>query len=442
MASSYLDDLCLLLEDSSLLAVQEETKLIDTSEVQSFNFFNDSPLSTDAPHSWVAEMSAELHSLPALQVEDDGSSSSIFPTPPSTIIAGTDDSLRVPQSDCLPEKHKDKAFPLPVDNVPHKGLSSTINSLVYSKELPSLPRGSLRQQAQQQMEPIVYPASLYSMGAERKFPSRFPVVSPNYTKPRVESDLELGLQVPGNLADHQTSDPPNISLAESFAAAKLKSRLPTSATHKAASLASTLQPMATTLAARTTEQFIADLKRPSNASHSINPKRRHGSLASAVSNNLNTGQIQLDEKSDGDVNPEVVENEGEFEDDDDTDLPVAKPRKISERKRRMHAVADSYFQQALRDSFRKENKVAIEDQERQSTRWLVNQSESHRIITTPREYQTELFERAKEKNIIAVLDTGKFDLESLLPKTNVYRFWQDSDCSSTSSAYIRRRIGE
>lgn len=442
MASSYLDDLCLLLEDSSLLAVQEETKLIDTSEVQSFNFFNDSPLSTDAPHSWVAEMSAELHSLPALQVEDDGSSSSIFPTPPSTIIAGTDDSLRVPQSDCLPEKHKDKAFPLPVDNVPHKGLSSTINSLGYSKELPSLPKGSLRQQAQQNMEPVVYPASLYSMGAERKFPSRFPIISPNYTKPLVESDLELDLQAPQHFADHQTSEPPKIPLTDSITAAKLKLRLPTSATHDTASLASTLQPLATTLATRTTEQFIADLKRPSNASHSINPKRRHGSLASTISNNLNTSQIQLDEKIDGDINPEYVEIDGEFEDEDDPDLPVTKPRKISERKRRMRAVADSYFQEALRDSFKKENKIAIENQERQSTRWLVNQSESHRIITTPREYQTELFERAKEKNIIAVLDTGKFDLESLLPKTNVYRFWQDSNCSSTSSAYIRRRIGE
>jgi hypothetical protein len=292
------------------------------------------------------------------------------------------------------------------------------------------------------MEPVVYPASLYSMGAEREFPSRFPIISPNYTKPLVESDLELDLQVPQHFADHQTSEPPKIPLTDSITAAKLKLRLPTSATHDTASLASTLQPLATTLATRTTEQFIADLKRPSNASHSINPKRRHGSLASTISNNLNTSQIQLDEKIDGDINPEYVEIDGEFEDEDDPDLPVTKPRKISERKRRMRAVADSYFQEALRDSFKKENKIAIENQERQSTRWLVNQSESHRIITTPREYQTELFERAKEKNIIAVLDTGNFDLESLLPKTHVYRFWQDSDCSSTSSAYIRRRIGE
>lgn len=38
--------------------------------------------------------------------------------------------------------------------------------------------------------------------------------------------------------------------------------------------------------------------------------------------------------------------------------------------------------------------------------WLVREAESEKIISSPREYQTELFERAKQKNIIAVLDTG------------------------------------
>ncbi|OTA59086.1 hypothetical protein K449DRAFT_353621 [Hypoxylon sp. EC38] len=37
---------------------------------------------------------------------------------------------------------------------------------------------------------------------------------------------------------------------------------------------------------------------------------------------------------------------------------------------------------------------------------LVQEAEGERIISSPREYQTELFERAKQKNIIAVLDTG------------------------------------
>jgi len=42
-----------------------------------------------------------------------------------------------------------------------------------------------------------------------------------------------------------------------------------------------------------------------------------------------------------------------------------------------------------------------------STRSLISKQESTVIITDPREYQVELFERAKKQNIIAVLDTGR-----------------------------------
>ncbi|KAK7755559.1 Dicer-like protein 1 [Diatrype stigma] len=42
----------------------------------------------------------------------------------------------------------------------------------------------------------------------------------------------------------------------------------------------------------------------------------------------------------------------------------------------------------------------------QSVSYIVRMAESEKIINTPREYQIELFEKAKEKNIIAVLDTG------------------------------------
>lgn len=50
-----------------------------------------------------------------------------------------------------------------------------------------------------------------------------------------------------------------------------------------------------------------------------------------------------------------------------------------------------------------------------STRNLISKQESTVIITDPREYQMELFEKAKEHNIIAVLDTGK----------NTWRFSKD-----------------
>ena len=50
------------------------------------------------------------------------------------------------------------------------------------------------------------------------------------------------------------------------------------------------------------------------------------------------------------------------------------------------------------------------NEENLSIRSLMAKQESQVIITDPREYQLELFERAKQQNIIAVLDTGQFVL--------------------------------
>ena len=43
-----------------------------------------------------------------------------------------------------------------------------------------------------------------------------------------------------------------------------------------------------------------------------------------------------------------------------------------------------------------------------STRSLVSKQESTHIVSQAREYQEELCERAKKRNIIAVLDTGNW----------------------------------
>lgn len=48
------------------------------------------------------------------------------------------------------------------------------------------------------------------------------------------------------------------------------------------------------------------------------------------------------------------------------------------------------------------------NEENLSIRSLMAKQESNIIITDPREYQLELFEKAKKQNIIAVLDTGQF----------------------------------
>jgi hypothetical protein len=104
-------------------------------------------------------------------------------------------------------------------------------------------------------------------------------------------------------------------------------------------------------------------------------------------------------------------NSGEAEDveselEEEVFVPK-KPRKISERKRIQNAAQESWFQSYQRQQAKAASNISNVDTEALSIRYLVRQAESQRIISSPREYQVELFERAKEQNIIAVLDTGK-----------------------------------
>jgi len=165
-------------------------------------------------------------------------------------------------------------------------------------------------------------------------------------------------------------------------------------------------PAPTALVTRSLEGHIADLKRLRPANHN---RPVHGELSSQNQPHqfMDLPDVTIS-TSHGDGAPDS-EDSGEDEDEDgdgDEAKPTSRPRKITERKRKLNAIADSYVQERTQKLIKKGSLVRPQDEAIQSARWMVNQAESCQIISTPREYQIELYERAKEKNIIAVLDTG------------------------------------
>ncbi|KAK1674807.1 RNase3 domain-containing protein [Colletotrichum godetiae] len=102
-------------------------------------------------------------------------------------------------------------------------------------------------------------------------------------------------------------------------------------------------------------------------------------------------------------------NQEEEEEDDEDDyrrwsLNPERPRKISEKKRQDHAKFQSWIESNPAQVLEAASKTKAPTHG--SVAYLVKENENRRIIQTPREYQIELFEKAKQKNIIAVLDTG------------------------------------
>lgn len=108
---------------------------------------------------------------------------------------------------------------------------------------------------------------------------------------------------------------------------------------------------------------------------------------------------------------------GRMEVDDDAlgsdqeDVTSGAPTNLSEKRRAQKAIFDVWLsssagQEALKPKS-KDGRAKEEVDEMQSVHSLLAQQQREaKIVTSPREYQNELFERAKEENTIAVLDTG------------------------------------
>ncbi|KAL8371967.1 hypothetical protein RB595_001670 [Gaeumannomyces hyphopodioides] len=90
----------------------------------------------------------------------------------------------------------------------------------------------------------------------------------------------------------------------------------------------------------------------------------------------------------------------------------SKPRKISEKKRADNAIFESWVERnkvrlsQASSNAKPNDKGGSTELESDPTADKPSRPQGMRVIEGPREYQIELFERAKQKNTIAVLDTG------------------------------------
>ena len=89
---------------------------------------------------------------------------------------------------------------------------------------------------------------------------------------------------------------------------------------------------------------------------------------------------------------------------------LSKTPRDSDRHRAQNAKFLAWLSQRAQKITKDEVQAIVENakEETLSTRSLMAKQETDVIITSPREYQLELFERAKVQNIIAVLDTGQY----------------------------------
>lgn len=102
-------------------------------------------------------------------------------------------------------------------------------------------------------------------------------------------------------------------------------------------------------------------------------------------------------------------DEDEDEDEDDSDFERCHaPGTTSEKKRAQDEIFKAFAAKKIEQATVKELQESIdkEKDDKLSIQAILRKQENSTRITDARDYQTELFQRASEENVIAVLDTG------------------------------------
>lgn len=150
---------------------------------------------------------------------------------------------------------------------------------------------------------------------------------------------------------------------------------------------------------------------PTSPEHSLQPDAPMEDITSPMASiTTETGSIPDNLEATKNHDMEIDEEPENDESEDSEEEVKRKPKKpkMSERRREQNKTFSAWLSQRADKVVKADEKAQhlSADDEALSIRHLMSKQGSNFIVNSARDYQTELFEKAKKQNIIAVLDTG------------------------------------